>query len=242
MIYGVSFNSQYANHLGYDFKEVYKTILDDWKFKYIRLSTQWNDIENVKGTYDFKEVDYLMDEAAKRNAKVILTVGRKTPRWPECHLPDWAKDLEFEEYKGSLMKYIEVMVQRYKNHSALEIWQVENEPFLDFGKCKVMSSENLKKEINLVKKIDPVHPVMVTDSGELSTWRRTAKAADLFGTTMYKVVWNKVFGYFNYDWLPAAYYKLRLKVMGRDLSKAYIVELQAEPWLPGRNIEKTPLE
>src|SRR3989339_442192 len=143
MIFGVSFSPQYARYLGLDTNKVYQSILDDWHFKYIRLSAQGDVIEPPKGQYDFKELDYLMVEAGKRSAKITLAVGRKTPRWPECHLPEWAKKLSYDEYRPALLSFIKTVVERYKNYSALEIWQVENEPFLAFGLCDVMPAEDL---------------------------------------------------------------------------------------------------
>ncbi len=241
MIFGTSFSPAYARYLGLDAGQVYKTILDDWQFKYLRLSAQWDTIEKKKGEYDFSDLDWYMNEAAKRKAKVTLVVGRKTPRWPECHLPDWAKKVTYQEYRPALLNFMKVAVERYKNHSALEIWQVENEPFLPFGLCKIISQEDLKEEIDLVKKLDSTRQLIVTDSGELSTWRKTAKATDLFGTTMYRVVWNKYIGYFSYNWLPAFFYRAKLLILGRSVETAYIVELQAEPWMPNRELTALPL-
>lgn len=241
MIYGASFSPQYARFLGFDAQELFKKVLDESRFRYIRLSAQWDDIERTHGQYDFKELDWLMAEAAKRQAKIILSVGRKTQRWPECHLPAWVKAEEYQRYRPQLLKYIEIVVNRYKQHQALEIWQVENEPFLAFGLCKPMPRPDFKEEIDLVRRVDSQHKIMVTDSGELSTWRKTAKAGDLFGTTMYRVVWNKWIGYFSYDWLPAIFYKAKLKLMGRSYDTAYIVELQAEPWVPDRTEKKMAL-
>jgi len=81
MIFGVSFSPQYARYLGLDANKVYQSILDDWHFKYIRLSAQWDVIETTKGQYDFKELDYFMTEAGKRNAvENISCHKRKTSR------------------------------------------------------------------------------------------------------------------------------------------------------------------
>ena len=243
MIYGASFNPEYTAYLGLDFKKAFNKILDDWNFKYIRLAAQWNLVEKTKGQYDWSDLDWMMDLAAGKSAKVVLVTGRKTPRWPECHTPKWAESLPTSEQELSLDNFMKITVERYKNHPALEVWQVENEPFLRFGICKTISGQKLKEEIALVKQLDSSHPVMVTDSGELSLWRRTAKQADLFGTTLYRVVWNKALGYWTYDWiLPPLAYKARLWLNGRDVNTAYITELQAEPWIPDKKLEDTPLE
>lgn len=242
MIYGVSFNTEYAYYLGLDPKKVFDKILADWNFKYIRLSAQWNLIEKTKGQYDWTDLDWLMNSAAARNAKVVLAIGNKTPRWPECHFPDWVDASSYGAHKQDLLDFMKTAVERYKNHPALEVWQVENEPFLDFGACRPLSDRELKDEVALVKQLDPAHPIMVTDSGELSTWRRTARQADLFGTTAYRIVWDKWFGYWSYDWImPAFVYRAKLWLNGRDLNSAYISELQAEPWIPNKPFSDSPL-
>ncbi|MFA5175151.1 MAG: beta-galactosidase [Patescibacteria group bacterium] len=242
MIYGASFSSEHARYLGLEPKEVFKTILDEWNFKYIRLSAQWDLIEKEKGKYDFSELDYFMDETAKREGKVLLAVGQKIPRWPECHLPKWSVGLPEGEYKKTLFEFVKIVVERYKNHPVLEIWQVENEPFLSFGVCRNFTEDDLKRELYLIKNSDALHPTMVTDSGELSLWRKTAKVADLFGTTMYRVVWHKNFGYLSYDWLPISFYRIKLWINGRSPDTAYITELQAEPWIPDDDVWNVSFE
>lgn len=238
-IFGVSFNPDYARELDVSPKQVYETVLGDWNFKKIRLSAQWDLVEKERGIYDFSELDYFMDRAGLHGAKVVLAVGRKTPRWPECHLPSWIDPQK--DYRDELLDYIKIVTERYKNHSALEIWQVENEPFLSFGLCDKMKPADLDEEIKLVRRIDGKHPILVTDSGELSAWNKAGKAGDLFGTTLYRSVWNKYIGYFTYDWLPAWFYNLKLSLIGRDLNTAFVSELQAEPWLPGKSAVLTPL-
>ena len=49
-------------------------------------------------------------------------------------------------------------------------------------------------------------PVLITDSGELGWWRPASNWV-IFGTTLYRVVWNKYVAYWNYKYLipPALY-------------------------------------
>lgn len=237
-IYGASFNSKYAQYLGLDSQKVFSAMLDDWGFKYVRLSAQWNEIEKNSGIYDFSALNALMDQAASRGVKVTLVVGQKIPRWPECHVPAWAANLSDNEYKAAIKRFVKTVVDQYKDHSALEIWQVENEPLLAYGECRFFGKDMLADEINLVRSIDAEHKILITDSGELSSWRNTAKAGDLFGTTMYRVVWHARFGYFSYDWLTPLFYKMKLWLTGQAPDKAYIAELQAEPWVPDRDIKE----
>lgn len=240
-VFGVSFNADYARYLGLDPKKVLETMLSEWKFKYVRLSAQWNNLEPTRGRYDFSDLDWQMELAEKYGAKVMLAVGQKIPRWPECHAPQWAKTASAAEYETALMDFIRATVARYRTQAALEIWQVENEPFLTFGICRQFTREQLEQEMALVKEMDLQHPTITTDSGELSFWRKTGQAADLFGTTMYRVVWNKYSGYLNYDWVPPLFYRAKLWLIGRDRATAFITELQAEPWMNGGEAMSVPL-
>ena len=243
MIMGVSFNAETSWYLGEDPKKVLETIFKDWGFKYVRLTAQWNKIEPEAGKFDFSNLDWQLELAKKYNAKIILAMGQKAPRWPECFSPDWSVKLSDAEYFSALDNYLAKVAEHYQNNPALEVWQVENEPFLAFGeKCRALKKENLSAEILAVKKVDGAHPVLITDSGELSWWRDTAEAGDLFGTTLYRVVWNNYLGYFNYDWLPAAFYRFKLWLNARAPETAWVTELQAEPWLPGNKPDKTNLK
>lgn len=241
MSYGFSFDPEYAGSLKLDPMEAFKTVVVDWNFKQVRLPVHWDKVEAVRGVFDFSEVEQYLTEADKYGVKVILAIGNKTPRWPECHSPAWAKELTREDYMVELRKYLKLTVERFKNHPSLEIWQVENEPFLPFGKCILLTHDELKEEIAIVKSVDSEHPVLVADSGELSTWYFTSKSADYFGTTLYRVVWNKVLGYWNYDWVPAVLYRWKMFMVGRPLEKAFVVELQAEPWSPDRPLIELPV-
>jgi hypothetical protein len=111
----------------------------------------------------------------------------KTPRWPECHIPEWAKLQSKEEQQAAILDFLKEIVARYDSSKAIVRWQVENEPFFPFGECPWVDKEFLKKEVALVKSLDSKNrPVVVTDSGEGSLWIQAAKIGDIAGTTMYK--------------------------------------------------------
>lgn len=240
--YGVSFNHDYATSLGLDWKKTYQAILTELKPKYIRVGVEWSDTEPQPEVFDFTISDYLLDEAHKNQTKVLLAVGQKIPRWPECYFPAWyAKSTNKD---AAVMNFVSTTVNRYKNHPALEMWQVENEPYIpfDFGHCVDFNQDLVAEEIALVKKNDPDHRVMVTDSGELSTWRRSIKAGDVFGTTLYRVVIGPFGWYVNYDWVPASFYRVKTALFGKSLAEMYVVELQAEPWFSSAGLHNTSLE
>ncbi|OGH59333.1 MAG: hypothetical protein A2725_00680 [Candidatus Magasanikbacteria bacterium RIFCSPHIGHO2_01_FULL_33_34] len=242
--FGISFNHNHAQSLGLDWRDVYTDMLAELKPKHIRIAAMWNEVEKDKGVYNFENVDWMMQKAEENNTKVILVVGQKAPRWPECHVPDWINTNGDEFNSAHLFDYVKEIVNRYKGSSALELWQVENEPFIKFrfGECSKYREELVGDEINFVRELDPSHDIIITDSGELSTWRKAIKASNYFGTTLYRIVRNPKGDIFTYDWLPPATYRWKAKIMGQDMNKMFISELQAEPWFTSSNPSDTPLE
>lgn len=232
-VWGVTFSYTYAKSLGLEWREVFEDILDDLGARHLRLPVYWSEISQKKGRENFDAYDFQMARAEKFGAKVILALGRKLPRWPECHEPEWARSLPEEEQQKEILKYIESVVRRYAKSQALVAWQVENEPFLPFGECLPLDVDFLDREIALVRALDPAHPIIITDSGELSLWARAMKRADIFGTTMYRTIYNKRIGQFTYP-LPPSFFRVKRflaeVVVGRKQS--IVIELQAEPWGP----------
>ncbi|PIY93464.1 MAG: hypothetical protein COY69_01500 [Candidatus Magasanikbacteria bacterium CG_4_10_14_0_8_um_filter_32_14] len=241
--FGVSFSKEHAIYLGLDWKKVYESVLMDLKPKYIRLSAPWNNIEKNKGSFDFRDMDYMINEAKKAGIKVTLVVGQKAPRWPECYVPNWAIKLSVKEYQDSLNNYLTQIVNRYKNNSALELWQVENEPFIDFkfGECVNFRPDLVDEEIKLVSFLDQPHWTIVTDSGELGWWKKASQLSDLFGTTLYRVVRSPNGMVWTYDWLPPTFYRYKAILNGIHLESMYVSELQAEPWFTDLGPNETPI-
>jgi hypothetical protein len=54
---------------------------------------------------------------------------------------------------------------------------------------------------------------------------------DVFGTTMYRVVYNSWAGYIRY-FFPSSFYHLKAHFAGVDPEESLIIELQTEPWVP----------
>jgi hypothetical protein len=233
--YGMSFNTLYARELGLDWKETYDAILDDLRVRHLRLAAHWPMIEPQKDVYTFSEMDYQLARANEVGAKVILGVGRRLPRWPECHVPSWAKGLTWEEQQQEILDYMTLVVERYKGNDAITHWQVENEPFLEVfatEHCGVLDEAFLEKEIALVRTLDPSRPILVTDSGNLGTWAGAFKHGDAFGTSVYIYFWNPELGQFR-TVLPPWAYRIKenvMKLLYGD-KQTFLIELSAEPWL-----------
>ncbi|MFC1598423.1 cellulase family glycosylhydrolase [Patescibacteria group bacterium] len=229
---GITFSKKFADYMGLNWQEAYLAMLDDLNVKYLRIPTYWDNIEPQQGQHNFADIDWQINEATKREAKVILVIGRRQPRWPECHDPAWVKTLPAEEQRAKILQNMGMIINRYKDNKTVEIWQVENEPFLDFfGECPKITKKELKEEIAFVRSIDD-RPILITDSGELSIWYPAIKYGDLFGSTLYRITYNKYIGFWKYFFVPPSYYRVKAFMWGRDLQTAYIAELQAEPWFP----------
>lgn len=233
--YGMSFNTMYATELGLDWRETYDAILNDLGVRHLRLAAHWPMVEPVAGEYNFTELDYQLERANEVGATVIFAVGRRLPRWPECHIPEWAKELPAEERKQALLEYIEAVVNRYKDNPAISVWQVENEPFLEvfaFEHCGQLDLELLEQELQLVRSLDTSRPILITDSGNLGTWSGAYSRGDMFGTSVYVYFWNPELGQFR-TFLPAWFYRVKDNVMGilYGDKPTVLIELSAEPWL-----------
>lgn len=241
--WGISFNHNHASYLGLDWKETYTAMLDELKPRHVRIAAMWNEGEPEPGVYQFDSVDWMMVEAAKRNVKVVLVVGQKAPRWPECHIPDWAKG-KIQESKPAYLAFVSEVVRRYKLHPALDTWQIENEPFIrfDFGECTGYDPAIVYDGVAVVKAEDSRHPIMITDSGELNIWWKSTRIGDVFGTTIYRIVRAPTGHRFTYAWLPPGLYKIRARLLGRPYDKFYVSELQGEPWFHKGDPMTTPTE
>ena len=231
IVFGVNFSQKHASNLGLNWKNVYLALINDLGAKKIKIATYWDLIEPEEGEYYFQDLDWQVEEAEKKNVKLLLVIGMKTPRWPECHIPYWAKNKEVQQKK--ILKLLKEIVLRYKNKKVIWAWQVENEPFFPFGECPWSDKKFLQKEINLVKTLDPQRPIIVSDTGEWSFWFRAAKLGDLVGITMYREVWveNRGF-YLRYIFPPVFYWRRYLLVKKLFAKEVICVELQAEPWGP----------
>ncbi|MDD5033002.1 MAG: beta-galactosidase [Candidatus Pacebacteria bacterium] len=228
--FGITFSKKQADELGLNWREVYLATLEELGFKKIRVPVYWQDVESEQNRFDFSVYDEMIALAQKNNAEIILAIGVKLPRWPECHEPEWAKNENPEAKRKEILEYMEETINRYDKNPAIVAWQIENEPFLGFGKCEDLDVKLLDEEIVLTRSLSK-KPVLITDSGEMSGWFSAYKRADIFGTTMYRTVYNKIFGQITYP-LPPVFFRLKLGLARFFyLEKpAVVIELQAEPW------------
>jgi hypothetical protein len=244
LAYGVTFSVKQARNLGLDWQKAYLSIMDDLGVKRLRLSAYWDEVEPQPDQYVWSDLDWQVTEAKMRDASIILAVGGRLPRWPECHFPAWANDLSKEQREAKQLGYLRASVERYRGVEKIIAWQVENEPFLNqFGECPTLDPSFLDQEIALVKSLDN-RPVIITDSGELSVWIPAAKRADIFGTTMYRDTYSRwLKSYIHYPITPA-FFRFKQRVTGWFAKPEdwIVIELAAEPWGPTSYKEMTQEE
>lgn len=237
--WGVDFSQSQAEYLKLDWKETYSAIINDLGVRNLKLHTNWDWVEGKKDDFYFNDIDWQIKQAEKKNVKIIYVLGLKTGRWPECHAPTWANNLSEKQEQAALLKYLKEVVQRYKNSKAIAYWQVENEPLFPFARLECPSwyynNENfLKEEVALVKSLDPTRQIIISDSGEQSTWFDAAKIGDIVGITMYRNAWTNVantFGFEVYSFLnPMTYWRKVQIIQQRYGKKVICIELQSEPW------------
>ncbi len=246
--WGINFSQKYATELGLDWKASYLTILDDLKPKTARLVIYWDQTEPTKGNYLYSDTLWQLDEAKKRGVKVIMTLGRKVLRYPECHEPQWwLKENNADAKEKALLDYVGNTVNQLKGYDNIVMWQVENEPTYPFGQCQKQYKETVQKEVNLVRKLDS-RPILIQDSGEGGSWRPFYLMGDYLGISMYRRTWynfyKEVTGISFYFQYPIAHWAYKVKSVLTAVPEENIIvtELQGEPWGPVINSQLTKIE
>jgi hypothetical protein len=234
VVFGVNFSPKHAQNLKLDWRENYLALLDDLNVKNLKIIVHWDWVEGERDKFYFDDLDWMKTEAEKRGAKIILVIGMKTGRWPECHVPEWASLLTKAEQQERVLKLVREIILRYNNSETVWAWQVENEPFFPFGECPWSDFNFVEEEIALVRSLDSQkRPVLFTDSGEGSFWIKAAKLGDMVGITMYRRAWfSQLERYVDYP-LPPVFYWRKANIIKKIFNKKVMVtELQAEPWGP----------
>jgi hypothetical protein len=243
---GTTFVPRYARYYGLDPQATMQAMIDEVGFKRFRLVSYWDDIEKTQGIYDFEELDWQFRMAEEAGAEVNLAIGLRQPRWPECHMPQWAEAMPKEQWYPHLKDFMGAVIERYKDSPALTTYQLENEFFMTiFGECHDFDRERLVDEYNFVKELDPSKPITITRSNNWGGVPVGEPTPDQFGVAVYKRVWDKTMTkrYFEYPYPPWFYGMLAgagEAVSGKDM---IIHELQMEPWLAeGKDFEMNDIE
>jgi ribosomal protein S10 len=229
--FGVSFSIKQCRNFNIKSDETLNWLIHTMGFRRFRLMSYWNEIEKNPGTYDFKELDKQIEIIAKSGGTITLCLGARQPRWPENHWPDWAWNAEKTVRSEALLQFIETVVSRYKNQSAIVSWQLENEALLEnFGRKPEVDRVRLNQEYTLVKKLDSKRPAIMTTS---TSWGIPIRKPipDIVGFSMYNIVHSPK-GYRRSLYQPFVF-RFRARLINIIHKKpCFIHELQTEPWGP----------
>lgn len=235
LVVGTTFIADYARFFGLSAKETLNAIITDLDVKHLRLVSYWKDIEKQPGVYDFSDLDWQIKMADQANVPVTLSLGIRQPRWPECHQPEWANNIPKEQWQPKLMDFISATVNRYKNNPSIQSYQIENEYFMTaFGECKDYDKQRFLEEVELVKKLDPGKPIIITRSNNWGGFPVNKPTPDVFGVAVYKRVYDYsiTHRYFEYPYPPWFYASLAGAGELYSGKPLIIHELQTEPWMP----------
>ena len=260
---GTTFSIYQCEYLGMDWKQAYRQTLDmGWDL--IRIGVDWERVEKADGVFDFSDIDWQLGLAREKGVPVILALGMKTPRWPEFHVPKWlwekvkksnrADVSEDQVFRKKTLIYISTVILRYLNDGNIKYWQVENEALNRFGEgYKYIGRDFLEEEVKLVRELDTKNrPILLTAATypnkflELFSFltvkhdpvKEILQLCDIVGFNIYPTVGKKFMGvqlYFRTTEKERIRYFHKLQTKVKFAGKeSWIVELQAEPWEPGK--------
>ncbi|HYH74728.1 MAG TPA: cellulase family glycosylhydrolase [Candidatus Saccharimonadales bacterium] len=229
--FGVSFSVKQCRSFGIDPKETMRWLIEQAGFRRFRLMSYWNEHEKQPGVYDFSQLDWQIELARRNGCLITLCLGARQPRWPENHWPKWAWEAPKNERSRALLRYIEAVVQRYKDYDHIVSYQLENEALLKaFGEKPEVDRARLRSEYNLVKRLDPHRPVIMTTSTSWGIPMRKP-VPDIVGFSFYRILYGqgRYHHAFHFPMLD------RARALGIQLFHAkpsFVHELQLEPWGP----------
>lgn len=228
-VYGFTFSSMYTDSLGLDAQETLAATLNAFHPDFVRFPLYWNAVEREPGVFVWNDIDSALAQMQDANVSIHMVIGAKVPRWPECFIPAWVNVKDRDAYRESLLAYMNKAITRYA--PVIDVWQVENEPFFAFGDCPRLDIDLLKKEVDLVRALDPDAKIQMTVSGEQQVWESVASLADRIGVSMYRNARSTLLGPFSFP-VPSQWYVLMR--MSMFFSHDVVVsELQMEPWFIG---------
>jgi hypothetical protein len=230
MQFGISFSAKQCRNFQLDPQATLNWLIaQGWRR--FRLMSYWNEHEKQPGEYDFSELDWQIATIAKAGGQVSLCLGVKQPRWPEYHWPGWAWKLSETQRKQALLAYSETVVRRYKDQSVIVSWQLENEALLsNFGQHIDINRQRLRKEFQLVKRVDSSRPILMSTSNGWGIPLRRPRP-DAVGFSLYFRFYAK--GKYRNTVQSVGLHRLRKFLINHLLRRpVFIHELQCEPWGP----------
>jgi hypothetical protein len=175
---GFSFSPKSATYSGQDPTASLRTLLAELTPDLVRLPVYWDSVESTRGAFDFSQTDHLIALVesynrahAVRPARVILIAGLRNMGYPELYVPDWVPEAQREPASQlavdpEYQRYLVETYAHYRRHPLLYSWQIENEPLdnvpTDAGYQVDIAGDDLQDEVEKVRSVDSIHPVVIT--------------------------------------------------------------------------------
>lgn len=230
---GVSFSVKNCREYGIDWELALADTLA-LGFKRFRLMSYWDEHEPEQGVRDFSVLKRQINNIMNSGGRVTLCLGMRQPRWPETHIPAWAKILTPEETAAAYLDYQHAVIEAFKGETIIESWQLENEFWLKtFGEHFDFSRDRLKKEFDQIRQLDPERPIIMSLADTLWLPLRSPKP-DIYATSVYRNIYTN--GTYITTKTKPWYYKVRKMIVNTLCRRDFIIhELQTEPWGPQAN-------
>lgn len=242
---GTTFSQLQCKYLQLDHTKALSEIVK-LPFHTIRVCAYWNEIENKKNEYDYRTIDRVIEEVVNANKKIILAVGMKAPRWPEFHLPQWAKDeAQSEKVYEQCSKFTRNILQRYRDIPNITHLQIENEPLnkMPITENKAVDKDFLCNQVNEARSLKrPDQKILATTAINIfpyslgfkynSAFEFCVSIADAIGVNVYTKIGTPV-GYiqpFPFFWWKLAQWQQEAQ---QSHTETWITEAQSEPWEHG---------
>lgn len=174
-VYGTSFSFEQAGWYGLNGRESYIKLLNEFNFAWIRLPFFWDQmITDGKFNENFEDLKFAVEEAQKRNIKVIIALGVKTPYFPELHLPGQIRsEIKFAQVvdenhpiADEVLKMDARVVEELSTFDNISYWQVENEPLVGVADKIEIDPSFIAKEVEVVRNADSQkRPVILNHAG-----------------------------------------------------------------------------
>jgi len=140
------------------------------KIGWIRVDLAWNSIEIKKGSYDFSQIDRIVNYAKSNNLSILAIMGR-TPSWANGGKDSSYPPNNIEDWTDFVVK----VVRRYSG--TIKYWEIWNEPnlkeFFAYDKDVFVNKIFLpaaKKIKNINSKLFIVGPTLSNSTAQGSEW------------------------------------------------------------------------
>jgi len=182
-VYGTSYSFEQSGWYGFNPRETYIKLLED--FEWIRIPFFWDQmVTDGEFNKNFDDLKFAIEEAQKRDVKVIIALGVKTPYFPEYHWPkEIASKVKFGEQITSshpvaadIIEIDKKVVGELSLYDNIIYWQVENEPLIGNVNRWKIDSSLIAKEVEVVRGSDRLKRPIILNHAATGFYDRSWQA------------------------------------------------------------------